>query len=165
MLARKKIPWLALGLALIAYGVFGWAVAESSNVWSEAIVEQGKAWGLIIDDEYASAIIDLLGVSLIVAIALGLTAPIALVTICFGSWQKSETKAWISILGWSFAVVFILRWINYFARFLVLLCAALLARLEFQSAGYNSWQTFVILTLACLSGFGLGVFSFWQLGQ
>jgi hypothetical protein len=165
MIAKKKIPWLALGLVLLVYGVFGWAVAESSIVWSEAIVEQGKNWGLIIDDEYASAIIDILGAALIIAIALGLTAPIALVTIFFGSWQKSETKAWISILGWAYAVVFILRWIHYFARFLVLLCAALLGRLEFQSAGYNSWQTFVILTLACLGGFGLGVFSFWQFGQ
>jgi hypothetical protein len=165
MIARKKIPWLALGLALLAYGVFGWAVAESSTVWSEEIVEQGKAWGLIIDDEYASAIIDLLAVALIIAIAVCLTAPIALVTIFFGIWLKSETKAWISILIWAFAVVFILRWINYFVRFLVLLSANLLGRLEFHSAGYNSWQTFVILTLACLGGFGLGVFSFWQLGQ
>lgn len=165
MIAKRKIPWLALGIALLAYGVFGWAVAESSIVWSETIVEQGKTWGLIIDDEYASAIIDLLGAVLIVAIALCLTAPIALITIFFGSWLKSETKAWISILVWAFAIVFILRWINYFVRFLVLLCANLLGRLEFQSAGYNSWQTFVILTLACLGGFGLGVFSFWEFAQ
>jgi hypothetical protein len=160
MSRTKKFPWLSLCLIVVVYGVFGWIVARSSVNWSEELVEQGKAWGLVLDDEYATFIIDLLGIALILAIAVGLTAPIALITICFGIWLRSETKAWFSILAWAFAVVFIIRWINYFAKFLLLLCAALLGRLELQATGYNNWQTFTILSLISLGGFGGGVLSF-----
>lgn len=163
MSRTKKFPWLSLCLIAVVYGVFGWIVARSSVTWSEELVEQAKVWGLILDDEYATFIIDLLGAALILVIAVGLTAPIALITIFFGIWLKSETKAWFSILGWAFAIVFIIRWINYFARFLLLLCAALLGRLELQAAGYNNWQTFTILSLICLGGFGGGVLSFMLL--
>jgi hypothetical protein len=165
MSVPKKLPWLSFCLVLLTYGIFGWAIAQSSISWSESIVEQGKTWELIIDDESAYIIIDLLGVGLILLIAIALTAPIALMTIFFGSWLTSETRAWISILAWAFATVFIIRWINYFIQFLVLVCAALLGRLEIQAAGYNNWQTFIILTLICLGGFGGGVLTFMQLGQ
>ncbi|NJK48362.1 hypothetical protein HC931_09375 [Candidatus Gracilibacteria bacterium] len=163
MSRTKKFSWLSLCLIVVVYGVFGWIVAQSSVSWSEDLVEQGKAWGLILDDKDATVIIDLLGVALILIIAVGLTAPIALSAIFFGIWLRSETKAWFSILGWAFAVVFIIRWIAYFAKFLLLLCAALLGRLELQGAGYNNWQTFIILSLICLGGFGGGVLSFMLL--
>jgi hypothetical protein len=165
MPGTKKFPWLSLLLVLLSYAVFGWFVAQASISWSEWIVEQGKEWGWLIEDESAYLIVELLGAGLILLIAIALAAPIALVTIFFGSWLKSETKAWISILGWAFAAVFIIRWITYFIRFLVLICAALLGRLELQSAGYNDWQTFVILALICLGGFSGGVLIFMQLGQ
>ncbi|OKH19473.1 hypothetical protein NIES593_20980 [Hydrococcus rivularis NIES-593] len=165
MSGTKKFPWLSSCLLILTYGVFGWVVAQSSLVWSEGIVAQGRALGWIIDDKSVHIVIDLLGAVLILLIAIAFTAPIALATIFFGSWLKSETRAWISILGWAFAVVFIIRWINYFARILVLVCAALLGRLEFQAAGYNSWQTFIILTLICLGGFTSGVLAFMQLGR
>jgi hypothetical protein len=163
MSRTKKFSWLSLCLIVVVYGVFGWIVAQSSVSWSEDLVEQGKAWGLILDDEDATVIIDLLGVALILIIAVGLTAPIALIAIFFGILLRSETKAWFSILAWAFAVVFIIRWIAYFAKFLLLLCAALLGRLELQGAGYNNWQTFIILSLICLGGFGGGVLSFMLL--
>jgi hypothetical protein len=159
----QKFPWLSFCLLLLAYGVFGWLVAQESVSWSEWIVGQGRAWGLAIDDEDARFIVDLLGVGLILSIAVALTAPVALVTIFFGVWLRSQLKAWVSVLVWAFAIVFIIRWINYFAGFLVLLCAALLCRLDLQGAGYNDWQTFLLLTLICLGGFAGGVLAFLQL--
>lgn len=159
----QKFPWLSFCLLLLAYGVFGWLVAQGSISWSEWIVGQGRAWGLTIDDRYALFIVDSLGVMLILLIAIALTAPVALVTVFFGVWLRSQIKAWVSILVWAFAIVFIIRWINYFARFLVLLCAALLCRLDLQASGYNDWQTFLILTLICLGGFVCGVLAFMQL--
>jgi len=165
MSRTQTLPFLSCSLILLTYGVFGWIVAQSSIIWSEWLVEQGKAWGWVIDDESAYIIVDLLGAALILLIAIALTAPIALITIFFGSWLRSEAKAWISILGWSFAVVFIIRWINYFTKLLVLLCAALLGRLELQAAGYNNWQTFIILSLVCLGGFSSGVLSFMMWGR
>jgi hypothetical protein len=162
---RKKFPWLSLCLVVLTYGAFGWAVAQSSLVWREWIVQRAQDLGVSVADESALIIVDVLGAILILSIAIALSTPIALLTVFFGTWYKSETKAWVSILGWAFATVFIIRWIDYFARFLVLLCAALLGRLEFQTAGYSNWQTFVIMTLTCLSGFGIGVLIFMQWGR
>jgi len=163
MSRTHKFPWLSFTLLVLAYGVFGWLVAQGSISWSEWVVEQGRAWGLTIEDEYALFIVDLLGAVLILLIAIALTAPVALVTVFFGVWLRSQIKAWISVLLWAFTIVFILRWINYFAKFLVLLCAALLCRLDLQALGYNDRQTFLLLTLICLGGFGCGVLAFMQL--
>jgi hypothetical protein len=64
------------------------------------------------------------------------------------------------LLCWSFAVVLMICWLEYFVRFLVLLCAAMLARLELLEAKYNNWQTFAILAVISGGGFGTGVLMF-----
>jgi hypothetical protein len=60
------------------------------------------------------------------------------------------------ILG-AFMAVVILRWIEVFLRIVVLLSAGALVRLDLQTAGYSKWQSFAILLVVSLMGFGLGV--------
>lgn len=156
----KKFPWLSLGVLLITYSVFGWFVSQAKRELSLWLIEQGQEWGWSLSETLASRIVYILGIDLILLITIALVAPVTLMTILFGSWLKSDIKAMVSILGWSFASVFILCWFDYFVRFLILLSSAILGRLELRIAGYNEWQTFMILTFVCLSGFGLGVFSF-----
>ena len=155
----KKFPWLSLSLLILTYGVFGWLVTDSSIHWSSWFAQQEKAWGLSLQDEFINIAIHLFAILSIVLIAIVLTAPVAIMTGLFEYWLKSDVKAFLLMLGWSFTFVVLLRWIDYFARFLVLLCALILARLGLQAAGYNEWQTFVIVTFVSLSGFALGVLS------
>ena len=160
----RKFPWLSLSLVLLSYSIFGWYVAQSSVWWSHWLVEQGKSWGWFLEQEAASGIIQLLGAALIGLISVALTTPVALITMFFGSGLKSDMRAFVSMLGWAFASVLIIRWFHYFAHFLVLLCSAILGRLDLQGAGYNQWQIFFILTGFCLGSFGLGVLAFTMYG-
>jgi ABC-type multidrug transport system fused ATPase/permease subunit len=161
----KKFPWLSLLIVLLSYGVFGWMISQSSGVWGEWIIAQGKSfdWGL--EEDSAFLLIHGLALLLIVLISLALTMPVTLMTFFVDSSLKSEWKAFFSMLWWSLAFVVILAWFNYFVRFLVLLCAAILGRIELRNAGYREWQNFIILTLFCISGFALGILSYLHWGQ
>jgi hypothetical protein len=161
----QKFPWLSLSLLLLTYGVFGWIVAQSLTLWSFALIEQGKTWGWFLEEDTASGIIYLLEIAAILLISLALTMPITLLTIFFGTWLKSDTSTMLSILGWSFLFVIVVRWISTFIRFLVLFAAAVLLRLDLQEAGYNKWQTFFVLIVACFFGFGSGIFTYHWLNS
>ncbi len=156
----KKFPWLSLILLLIAYSVFGWIVSQSTQSWAIWLVQQGKGWGWLLEEDIVSGIVYLLGAVSILLLVTALTAPVTLMTFFLGSSLQSDIKGFISLLGWAFAFVLIVCWIEYFVRFLVLLAAAILARLELQKAGYNEWQTFAMLAVVCLSGLGLGLLTF-----
>lgn len=156
----KPQLFISLSLVLLTYSAFGWIVAQSSASLSYALVEQGKTWGWLLDRELVSFAIHLLAVSSIFLITAALMAPVGFITIFFGSWFKSDTKALLSILSSAFAVVVIIRWLAAFFRFLVLVCATILGLLELREAGYNEWQALAILNLACLGGFGIGIIIF-----
>jgi hypothetical protein len=155
----KKFPWLSLLLVLLTYAVFGWFVASESENWRNWLLEQGKSWNWGFEEGAYQIFIHVVATFAIISISLILTAPIAMMTYILGSWMGSDAKAILSILVWSFVFVLMIRWFEYFIRFLVLLSAAILGRLELQTLGYNKWQTFTLLTLLCLLGFALGVFA------
>ncbi|MGH7998498.1 MAG: hypothetical protein ACREPR_03480 [Brasilonema sp.] len=163
MVWLKKFPWLSLGILLVTYGVFGWIFTQSSLVWSQWLIGQGQAWGWSLREDWIFIDIHLLAIAIIVLVTLALTAPITLLTTFIGHSLKSDAKAFISMLMWSLAFSIILCWFVYFVRLLVLLAAAMLARLELRTKGYNEGQTFILLILFCLGGFVLGVFSFYRL--
>jgi hypothetical protein len=161
----KKFPWLSLSLLLITYGVFGWYVDQSSAPWRHELVEQVKPWGWFVDEDLLLTFTHLLAAVLIVLISLALASPVAFLTIFLGNSLKFDTNTFFFLLGLSLIGVFAMRWFEYFARVLLLLSATILVRLDFQMAGYNKWQTFILLTFLCLFGFGLGVLSFTLWGH
>ena len=159
------IPLLSTGLLIITYAVFGWDIAAKSLGWSQILLEQSQHWHIGLEQEIFIVIIHALALMAIILTSLALTAPITLMTFFVGSWMQSEVRSIVSILIWSFLFVLVLRWFNLFIEFLVLLAAAILGRIEFRSAGFNSLQTLGILTLICLLSFGGGVYSYFHFNQ
>lgn len=156
MSSLRKIPWFTLCLVILSYSVVGWHAASWSGILSPWLVQEGQSWGWLLREDAASAVIQITEVAILCVISLALTAPVALITVLVGSGLKSDTKALISMLGWSIIIVLIIRWFPYFVHLLVLFCAAILGRLQLQQAGYKRWQVTSILITCCLAGVGLG---------
>ncbi|MBR8827995.1 MAG: hypothetical protein DSM107014_08860 [Gomphosphaeria aponina SAG 52.96 = DSM 107014] len=156
----KTIPWISLILLFLTYCVFGWILSQSNADLTIWVLEQGEALGWELQAEMISVIIQILETVLILTLTIALTTPGALLTFFFGSWLDSDVKGFMSVLIWTFAFVLMVCWLKYFIRLLVILAAVILARLELQLAGYQDWQISTILAVICLTGFGIGLFTF-----
>lgn len=145
MLFAKKLPWASLFLLMFTYGVFGWLIAADARKMGLASLPDIPLWLWLMGSAYS------------LLISLALTAPLTVLRSFFGSWLQSDTRAFISVVVGAFVAVVLLCWIEVVIRILVLLSAAALVRLDVQTAGYNEWQSFGILAIASITGFGLGV--------
>ncbi len=157
-----KFPFFCIAIVILTYSAFGWYIADSANTWSHWLAEQGEAGGWVLKDETIFLMLHVLAGAVILLITASLAAPVAIITIVFGSSFKSDNKAILAVLLWSFIIVLMLRWIAWFSNFFLLLCAAILAKLELQKLGHPQWQVISLLILICLGGFGLGLFGYYQ---
>lgn len=151
----KKIPWLSLTLLLLTYGTTGWIYAN----WGLELIEQGRFLSSLARN-LSILILYGMGGILISSFVIVFTAPISLVTVSFDSWLKSEVRAFVSIFIGAFAFAIIVQKIAYFARFLVLLSAILLFKLDLQLAGCSRWLALSILIIFCWLGFAGGILAF-----
>jgi hypothetical protein len=152
--------WRIILLAFLipsVYGVFGWSIAHERLSWSDWLIARSDEMNWTLTSEWLEIVIYILAVVILLSIALGLTLFSDLMSVFFSSWFKNDVRTVISILGWSLAIVFIFHKWAVFSRVLILLAATLLGRLEFQEAGYNRWQVFLMLTILCLGSFSLGI--------
>ncbi|WP_013322616.1 hypothetical protein [Gloeothece verrucosa] len=161
----KKFPWLSLILLFTTYSIFGWYVSEFSVAWSHWLAEQGKGLGWGVQEELYSIFLYIFSAIIILLITFGLTAPVAIITFFVGSPLKSDIRAMFSVLAWSFAVVMVVVFLQYFLHLLLLVSAAILARLGLQDAGCNTWQSYLLLSLMSLGSFLVGIWLFTQLGR
>lgn len=159
----KRLPWVSLILLILTYGSFGWYISQTSEAWSVWWIEYGKSLGWDLEETLLVIILYILAAIVILLVTFGLTAPVALLTFFMGSPLKSDLRAMFSVLIWSFAVVVIICWLEYFVHFLLLICSAILARLGLQQLGCNTWQTVIIIILISLVSFILGLFLFRQI--
>ena len=83
-------------------------------------------------------------------------------TVGLDNWLKSDTRAFMSIFIGAFSFAIIVQRIDYFARFLVLVSAALLLKLDLQLLGYSRWTCSLILVILCWLGFSGGVLAFYE---
>ena len=155
-------PFFSLAIVVLTYSSFGWYVGSSAISWSHWLAEQGDTWGWFFKDESIFLLLHVIAGFVVLLISASLAAPVAIITLIFGSSFKSDNKAMIAVLLWSFAVVVMLRWITYFSHFLLLLCAAILAKLELQKFNNSHWQVMFILIIICLGGFVLGLLSYYE---
>ncbi len=160
-----KFPLLSLSVVFATYCVFGWNVGSAASTLTHSMVEQGRTWGWLLEENAVFLGLHIMAGVLVLMITASLAAPVAIITVVFGSGFKSDTRAMVAVLLWSFAVVVMFSWLNYFVRFLVLLCAAILGKLELQSQGYPQWQVLLTLMIICLGGFGLGLVAFYGYNQ
>ena len=155
--------FFCLAIVMVTYSTFGWYVGSSAIAWSHWLANQGEAWGWVLKDEVIFLLLHLLAAGVVLLITASLAAPVAIITIVFGSSFKSDNKAIIAVLLWSFVAVVMLRWIGDFSRILLLLSAAILAKLELEKLGYSQWLVRLLLIIICLGGFTLGLLGYYQL--
>ncbi len=162
MVWLKYIPFFSITLVMITYGVLGWNISSASPGWSQQLLEQSQNWSLGLEQNAIIIAIHALVIVVIVLTSLALTAPITLVTYFVGGWVHSSLQSIATMLVWSFIFVITLRWFNYFVDFLVILCSAMLGRIELRYAGLNQIQSILILMTLCISSFLGGVFSYFH---
>lgn len=157
-----SIPFFCIALVVLTYASFGWYIAQYADSWSLLLAARGETWGWVLEDETIFFLLHILAGSLVLLITISLIAPVAIITILFGSSFKSDNKAIIAVLLWSFVIVITLRWIAFFAHLFLLFAAAILAKLELQKLGYSQWKVISILMFICLGGFILGLLGFYD---
>lgn len=128
-------PLISFILLLLACAVFGWILSTSTEAF----------W------------IWLIAGSFLLLMDAGLTAPLTLIEVFFGSWLTSDKRAFVTVLLFAFGFVFAITWIHIFARVLVLLAAGTLFRLDLQRAKFPRWQALSILLLTCIAGYAIGI--------
>jgi hypothetical protein len=130
----KKFPKFSLVLLLTTYTTLGWILAASK----------------------APIYIVLLAAALAMLLAETLAAPFSNLRKLVLRTFNTDGKAFAIVIGLSFFASAIVMWIDVFVRVLVLISAALLARLDLHRSGLGQWQAFWILMLVSLGGFALG---------
>ncbi len=155
-------PLFCLAIVVLTYSSFGWYVGSSAITWSHWLANQGEAWGWVLKDEVIFLLLHLLAGGVVLVITASLAAPVAIITILFGSSFQSDNKAIVAVLLWSFIAVVMLRWIGDFSRIFLLLSAAILAKLELQKLGSPQWLVMFLLIVICLGGFALGLVGYYQ---
>jgi hypothetical protein len=133
----RKIPFVSFTLLLLACAVFGWVLSTATEAF--------WVW--------------LIAGSFLLLMDAGLTAPLTLIEIFFGSWLTSDKRAFVTVLIFAFGFVFAITWIHIFARVLVLLAAGTLFRLDLQRAKLPRWKALTILLLTCVVGYAIGIFT------
>ncbi len=157
----KKFPWLSLIILNATYGVAGWHYAE----WSQEIIFKGQLWHWTIEPAIAAIIIYGLAILGVIAIANLVNTPFESLTMGLGGWLKSEAKAVMSIFFGALAFALIVQRLQHFSRFLVLLAAFLLFKLDFRTAGYSETTSRIILIFFSLGSFAGGVALFYYWGN
>ena len=161
MIKLKNNPrfslFFSLLLLLLTYGVEGWLYGswiDNFFIQTESILfkyPEPTRWLIL----YSVAII---GIMLLVVI---FTSPVSLMTVGLDNWLKSDTRAFLSIFIGAFAFAMLVQRVDYFARFLVLVAAVFLGKLDLQLMGYSRWLSSVILVFLCWFGFTGGILAFY----
>ena len=156
----RDTPWVSLGLFCLTYGIFGWLTAGLFDDWQGWILAHQNWFFWDINEAIALRMSHGFGVGLVFTLMVILTAPLRIIQILFGSWLRSDTRAFISVLGWALAAVIVICWMHHFARFFVLISAGMLCHLDLQLCGCRAWQVFIILTILGLGSYFIGIQTF-----
>lgn len=149
----KKIPFLSIGLLILTYGCFGWIYSHSIEQELPKLIEHSSTWGIPLNHETLKFLLELVGVMISIFISLALTSPIRWMNFFLKKWLTNDLRAVISILLGSFTFVFILCFLPYVIRFLILIASAILTRLDLQLLGYKPQLSITLITLLSVSSF------------
>jgi hypothetical protein len=148
----------SLMLLLLTYGAEGWMYGpwvykfiNQENILTYFVKESVRVMVL-----YSAA---MLGITFLVIL---FTSPVLLMTVGLDNWLKSDTRSFLSIFIGAFAFAIIVQRIDFFARFLVLISAVFLGKLDLQLVGCSRWLCSLILVLLCWLGFTGGILAFYE---
>ena len=156
----EKTPWLSVFILFITYAVFGWSIASSANSWATLTLETVDSIGLFLEEQLVVIIIHLLALAVIIIISLALTTPVALITFFVQESISSDLRAVIAVFSWSFIVVLMFCFWDYFSDLLVMVSAGILVKLDLQKLGFKTWQVFLVILVLAFLSFLLGIISF-----
>ena len=147
----------SLLLLLLTYCVEGWLYGSwiANTIELQAFLTQFTPLtriGIL----YISAVV---GISLLVII---FTSPVSLMTVGLNSWLKSDIRAFLSIFIGAFTFAIIVQRVDYFIRFMVLMAAVFLGKLDLQLVGIDRWISSIILVFLCWFGFTGGILAFYR---
>jgi glucose-6-phosphate-specific signal transduction histidine kinase len=130
----KRVPWVSVVLVLLSYSTLGWVVSETKPpqfVW----------------------LVLIFGILLLVG---SLTIPWSKMTDFSVFLFKSNTRTFIFAISASFLFFLMIAWFRVFLDTLLIISAAILARIDFQAAGLQEGQAFWITSIFSLTGLALG---------
>lgn len=134
MLLIKRLPWMSLFLVLISYSTLGWVLSETHTPWFSWIV-------------VVIAILFLLG---------SLNAPLPTVADYSTMMLKSSSRSFLVAVFGAFLFFLMVAWFRLFLDTLLIIAAAVLARIDFQTAGFKEAQAFLFSSLFSLAGMAGG---------
>lgn len=128
------LPWASLTLLSLTYSILGWMIS-AANI-SEL------AWLLVI-----------------VAVLLlmeNLTLSGCRIADYYGVYGRFSFKSVSLVFLGAFLVFILIAWVRIFINVLVMIGAAIVARLDLQAVGFGKRQSFWILSVFSLVGLALG---------
>lgn len=148
----------SLLLLVLTYAIEGFLYGP----WIYKLIENKSFLTYIVEDSVRIMILyggAVLGISLVVIL---LTSPVLLITVGLNTWLKSDTRSFLSIFLAAFAFTIIVQRIDLFARFLVLIAAVFLGKLDLQLVGCSRWLSSAILVVLCWFGLTAGILAFYE---
>jgi hypothetical protein len=137
MSPTPKLPWTSLVLLFLTYATFGWLLHDwtrDRSIWLAV------AFGIVV----------LGGI---------VTYPSRSVSLSFGRFFKTDTRAFILIVLTSILSIILLTWVQFFIDIVVMCTAGLLVSLDLKTGGWSKpmslllvigWQLLAMSTGLCL---------------
>lgn len=130
----QRVPWVSLTLLILSYSTLGWVISETKApefVWLVTVV------GILL-------------------FMLSLTTPWTKMREVSSIVLKSSARSFVFAVFAAFLFFVMLAWFRLFLDTLLIVSAAILARIDFQAAGFKEGQTFWITSIFSLAGLALG---------
>ncbi|MEM1370324.1 MAG: hypothetical protein AAGG02_20445 [Cyanobacteria bacterium P01_H01_bin.15] len=153
------LPGLSILFLVLSYLAFGWYLCQILPNQVGALTTMAQYFQLSVSERVLHIGTLALGAGGVVTFAM-LVTKVPLLRFLLQTWFKSDMRTVLSVLIAAFAVVLIFVWLDFFMRLAMILGASILARLEFQGAGYNWWQTFGLLIFFSSLGISSGIVSY-----
>ncbi|MBD2440186.1 hypothetical protein [Nostoc sp. FACHB-110] len=134
MLPSKRFPWISLFLVLVSYSTLGWVLSETHTSW--------VMWILVV-----------IG---ILFLLFSLNAPLPTVADYSTVLLKSSSRSFLVAVFGAFLFFLMVAWFRLFLDTLLIIAAAVLARIDFQTSGYKEIQAFALTSLFSLLGMASG---------
>jgi hypothetical protein len=131
----KRLPWLSLVLLVLTYGHLGWIISTTKVPWFVWLVVAMTANFLLMT---------------------GLTASWARITSSFGIIFKSDSKTFVFVILAALLFFVMIAKFRLFLDSLVIVSAVILAKIDFQTAGFKEAQAFWISFFFSLASLAVG---------
>lgn len=131
----QRIPWFSLALVLLSYSTLGWVISEANPHWF--------FWLILV-------------IAILLLLA-SLTTPWSKIAEYYSILFKSNLRSFgITVLA-AFLFFLMLAWFRVFLDTLLILSATILAKIDFQTAGFKEGLGFCFTSIFALSGLAAGV--------